>query len=253
VKVQKIELRKNSIFLKHQKNLGRKKKKTKKEARTQKKKMTHYKICCLGDGGVGKTALTIQLCSNHFVEEYDVCFFGDFFFQLHIFEKTTNFFVCLLQPTIEDSYRKQVVIDDESCLLEILDTAGQEEFTALRDQWIRDCEGFVIIYSITSRSSFEQVSTFKEQVMRVKDVDSLPMMLVGNKCDLEHKREVSTQEGQDLARAFGAQFKEASAKTRVNVEEAFYDLVRSIRQFQGTKKPGGPGAAKKKKGGCSLL
>jgi small GTP-binding protein len=59
---------------------------------------THYKICVLGDGGVGKTALTIQLCSNHFVEEYD--------------------------PTIEDSYRKQVVIDDESCLLEILDTAG---------------------------------------------------------------------------------------------------------------------------------
>ena len=63
---------------------------------------THYKICVLGDGGVGKTALTIQLCSNHFVEEYD--------------------------PTIEDSYRKQVVIDNESCLLEILDTAGQEGF-----------------------------------------------------------------------------------------------------------------------------
>mmetsp|Transcript_18897 Transcript_18897/g.48058 ORF Transcript_18897/g.48058 Transcript_18897/m.48058 type:complete len:192 (-) Transcript_18897:61-636(-) len=171
---------------------------------------THYKICVLGDGGVGKTALTIQLCSNHFVEEYD--------------------------PTIEDSYRKQVVIDEESCLLEILDTAGQEEFTALRDQWIRDCEGFVIIYSIISRSSFEQVSTFKEQVMRVKDADRLPIMLVGNKCDLEEKREVSTQEGVDLAKAFGAQFKEASAKTRVNVEEAFYDLVRMIRQFDPTRR-----------------
>ena len=61
---------------------------------------THYKVCVLGDGGVGKTALTIQLCSNHFVEEYD--------------------------PTIEDSYRKQVVIDNKPCLLEILDTAGQE-------------------------------------------------------------------------------------------------------------------------------
>jgi len=179
----------------------------------------NYKICVLGDGGVGKTALTIQLCSNHFVEEYD--------------------------PTIEDSYRKQVVIDDESCLLEILDTAGQEEFTALRDQWIRDCEGFVLIYSITTRTSFEQVSVFKDQVLRVKDVEKIPLMLVGNKCDLEDKREVSTQEGQDLARAFGASFKETSAKTRVNVEEAFYDLVRKIRASRGNKEV--------KKGFCNLL
>ena len=178
----------------------------------------------MGDGGAGKTASTIQFVANHFVEMYD--------------------------PTIEDSYRKQVVIDDESCLLEILDTAGQEEFTALRDQWIRDCEGFVLIYSITSRPSFEQVSVFKDQVLRVKDKDKIPMMLVGNKCDLEEKREVSTAEGQDLSRAFGASFKEASAKTRVNVEEAFYDLVRKIRSHrQGTSgKPGG-----KKSGGCSVL
>jgi len=167
----------------------------------------NYKICCLGDGGVGKTALTIQLCSNHFVEEYD--------------------------PTIEDSYRKQVVIDGQSCLLEILDTAGQEEFTALRDQWIRDCEGFVIIYSIISRISFEQVSVFKEQVMRVKDAEKLPIMLVGNKCDLEDRREVETHEGEHLAKVIGCQFKEASAKTRENVEESFYDLVREIRKIPG--------------------
>merc|ERR1711974_63821 len=186
--------------------------------------MQSIKICVLGDGGVGKTALTIQLCSNHFVEEYD--------------------------PTIEDSYRKQVVIDDESCLLEILDTAGPEEFTALRDQWIRDCEGFVLIYSITSRPSFEQISVFKDQVLRVKDKDRIPMMLVGNKCDLEEKREVSTQEGQDLARAFGASFKEASAKTRVNVEEAFYDLVRKIRSHRQGSNPGKQG---KKNGACTVL
>ena len=145
------------------------------------------------------------------------------------------------------------MIDDESCLLEILDTAGQEEFTALRDQWIRDCEGFVIIFSITSRSSFEQVSTFKEQVMRVKDADRLPMMLVGNKCDLEEKREVSTQEGQDLGKQFGAQFKETSAKTRVNVEEAFYDLVRMIRQFDPSRQDSGKAGAAKRRGMCTVL
>merc|ERR1711974_220128 len=166
--------------------------------------MQSIKIVVLGDGGVGKTALTIQLCSNHFVEEYD--------------------------PTIEDSYRKQVVIDDETCLLEILDTAGQEEFTALRDQWIRECEGFIIVYSITSTHSFHQVKTFKQQVTRVKDEDNLPMMLVGNKCDLEEEREVPTEEGVALAEKLGCQFKEASAKTRKNVEESFYDLVRASRK-----------------------
>lgn len=191
--------------------------------------MASYRICCLGDGGVGKTALTIQLCSNHFVEEYD--------------------------PTIEDSYRKQAHIDGQSCLLEILDTAGQEEFTALRDQWIRECEGFVIIYSITAKTSFEQVSVFKEQVMRVKDSDKLPIMLVGNKCDLEDKREVETHEGEALAKTIGCQFKEASAKTRINVEETFYDLVREIRRGGANKVPPGgkPKDAPKKKAGCSLL
>lgn len=166
---------------------------------------SHYKICVLGDGGVGKTALTIQLCSNHFVEEYD--------------------------PTIEDSYRKQAIIDNESCLLEILDTAGQEEFTALRDQWIRDCEGFYIIYSIISRSSFEQILKFKEQIVRVKDEYKSPVMLIGNKCDLEDKREVSEYEGYNLSEKFGFKFKETSAKNRINVEESFYDLVRLIRFF----------------------
>ncbi|KAI7384656.1 hypothetical protein KC336_g18149, partial [Hortaea werneckii] len=106
-------------------------------------KMTLYKLVVLGDGGVGKTALTIQLCLNHFVETYD--------------------------PTIEDSYRKQVQIDGQSCMLEVLDTAGQEEYTALRDQWIRDGEGFVLVYSISSRSSFSRIQKFHHQIQRVKD------------------------------------------------------------------------------------
>jgi GTPase KRas len=133
------------------------------------------------------------------------------------------------------------VIDDQTCLLEILDTAGQEEFTALRDQWIRECEGFVIVYSITSSHSFHQVKAFKQQVNRVKDADDLPIMLVGNKCDLEEEREVLKSQGVALAEKFGFQFKEASAKTRVNVEEAYYDLVRTIRGIKaGEIQPGKP-------------
>eukprot|EP00490_Sorites_sp_Unknown_P002761 CAMPEP_0114656540 /NCGR_PEP_ID=MMETSP0191-20121206/12498_1 /TAXON_ID=126664 /ORGANISM="Sorites sp." /LENGTH=98 /DNA_ID=CAMNT_0001873961 /DNA_START=92 /DNA_END=384 /DNA_ORIENTATION=+ len=84
-----------------------------------------YKIVVLGGGGVGKSALTIRLVTDNFLDEYD--------------------------PTIEDSYRKQVMIDDKPALLDILDTAGQEEFSSMQDQWMREGKGFLLVYSITSR------------------------------------------------------------------------------------------------------
>ena len=151
-------------------------------------------------------------------------------------------------PTIEDSYRKQVVIDGQSCMLEVLDTAGQEEYTALRDQWIRDGEGFVLVYSISSRSSFTRITRFHNQIQRVKESSSsspsypgspissaspstpVPIMLVGNKSDRVTEREVSTQEGHALARELGCEFVEASAKNCINVEKAFYDVVRQLRR-----------------------
>lgn len=159
----------------------------------------------VGGGGVGKSALTIQLIQSHFVDEYD--------------------------PTIEDSYRKQCVVDDQVALLDVLDTAGQEEYSAMREQYMRTGEGFLLVYSITSRSSFEEIVTFHQQILRVKDRDQFPMVLVGNKCDLEHERQVSVEEGQALAKQFNCHFIESSAKQRINVEDGFYQLVREIRQF----------------------
>ncbi|PWI75360.1 hypothetical protein PCL_06018 [Purpureocillium lilacinum] len=196
-------------------------------------RMVLYKLVVLGDGGVGKTALTIQLCLQHFVETYD--------------------------PTIEDSYRKQVVIDGQPCMLEVLDTAGQEEYTALRDQWIRDGEGFVLVYSISSRSSFTRIKRFHHQIQRVKESCAsspsypgspisaaspqlpVPIMLVGNKSDRVTEREVSTQEGHALARELGCEFVEASAKNCINVEKAFYDVVRILRRQrqQASRPPAG--------------
>ncbi|EPQ61889.1 GTP-binding protein [Blumeria graminis f. sp. tritici 96224] len=195
-------------------------------------KMVLYKLVVLGDGGVGKTALTIQLTLQHFVETI-------------VNERWSQY-----DPTIEDSYRKQVVIDGQSCMLEVLDTAGQEEYTALRDQWIRDGEGFVLVYSISSRSSFTRINRFHNQIQRVKESSSsssspsylgsplstmnadmpVPIMLVGNKSDRVTEREVSTQEGYALARELGCEFVEASAKNCINVEKAFYDVVRQLRR-----------------------
>jgi GTPase KRas protein len=175
--------------------------------------LREYKLVVVGGGGVGKSALTIQLIQSHFVDEYD--------------------------PTIEDSYRKQCVIDDEVALLDVLDTAGQEEYSAMREQYMRTGEGFLLVYSITSRSSFEEISTFQQQILRVKDRDSYPIIVVANKADLEHERQVSSQEGRALAASFGCKFIETSAKNRTNVDEAFYGLVREIRRFNKAASPSG--------------
>lgn len=106
-----------------------------------------------------------------------------------------------------DSYRKQCVIDDEVALLDVLDTAGQEEYSAMREQYMRTGEGFLLVYSMTSRQSFEEIVTFQQQILRVKDKDYFPIIVVGNKCDLESERQVST-EGKPLvppAALFGAE------------------------------------------------
>jgi GTPase KRas protein len=147
---------------------------------------------------------------------------------------------------IED-YRIRVVIDGQPRMLEVLDTAWQEEYTWLRDQWIQDGEGFLLVYSISSRSSFTRIQKFHHQIQKVKEASvsepnslaspllglpavPVPICLVGNKSDRVTEREVSTQEGYALAREFGCEFVESSAKETVNIEKAFYDVVRLLRR-----------------------
>ena len=133
---------------------------------------------------MGKSCLTIQLIQSHFVDEYDPTIEGTLTgLSLHI---------TVLTHTI-DSYRKQCVIDDEVALLDVLDTAGQEEYSAMREQYMRTGEGFLLVYSITSRQSFEEILTFQQQILRVKDRDYFPIIIVGNKCDLDMERQVSRQ------------------------------------------------------------
>uniref|UniRef100_A0A6B2LL87 Uncharacterized protein n=1 Tax=Arcella intermedia TaxID=1963864 RepID=A0A6B2LL87_9EUKA len=119
-------------------------------------------------------------------------------------------------------------VDGYSCLLDILDTAGYEDYSALRDKYTRISHGFLLIYSVTSRQSFEQVSAFRDQILRVRDKDHFPMILCGNKCDLK-EREVSKEEGDSLAKSWGIPFYETSALANIEVVESFHGLVRELR------------------------
>ena len=186
-----------------------------------------YRLIVLGGEGVGKSSLTFQFIQNRFIDDYD--------------------------PTIEDSFRKSVIIDNEACLLEILDTSSQEEFSSMRGQYIRNGDGFICVYSITSRSSFDEMNYFKEEIRRTKEGDSVPMIIAGNKCDLETERQVIKTEGEELAKYFNCIFRETSAKSAVNVEVTFYDVVREIRKNKQAMNKDVPDKDGGKKGGCSLL
>ena len=164
--------------------------------------MREFKVVVLGSGGVGKSALTVQFVSGHFMEKYD--------------------------PTIEDFYRKEIEVDGSLCLLEILDTAGTEQFASMRDLYIQNGQGFLVVYSLTNHQTFQDIKSMQEQIFRVKGTDRVPIMLVGNKVDLEHQREVSTAEGMALAQMWGGPFLETSAKSKTNVNQVFTEIVREM-------------------------
>ncbi|KAJ2898303.1 uncharacterized protein MKZ38_004028 [Zalerion maritima] len=188
--------------------------------------LREYKLVVVGGGGVGKSCLTIQLIQSHFVDEYDPTIEG----------KSPSHAV---GSWLHVAYQKSVLAWLEDPQLTLPRPApqtptastGQEEYSAMREQYMRTGEGFLLVYSITSRQSFEEITTFQQQILRVKDKDYFPMVVVGNKCDLESEREVTRQEGEALAKSFGCKFIETSAKSRINVDQAFYNIVREIRRY----------------------
>lgn len=183
-----------------------------------------HKVIMVGSGGVGKSALTLQFMYDEFVEDYE--------------------------PTKADSYRKKVVLDGEEVQIDILDTAGQEDYAAIRDNYFRSGEGFLLVFSITEHESFTATAEFREQILRVKaEEDKIPLLLVGNKSDLEERRQVSVDEARGKADEWGVQYVETSAKTRANVDKVFFDLMRDVRgkKMSENKDKNGKGKNKKNK------
>ena len=130
---------------------------------------------------------------------------------------------------------QEIEVDNMPCVLEILDTAGTEQFASMRDLYIKNGQGFVVVYSVTNHQTFLDIKTMRDQIVRVKGSERVPVLLVGNKVDLESQREVPTVEGMALAQIWGCPFVESSAKNKRNVNEVFAETVREMNMKQDTK------------------
>eukprot|EP00041_Stephanoeca_diplocostata_P009907 m.156643 g.156643 ORF g.156643 m.156643 type:complete len:182 (-) comp17944_c0_seq3:499-1044(-) len=176
--------------------------------------MKEYNICLLGSGSVGKSALAIQFVDNRFVESYD--------------------------PTVEDCYRKECSVGGLPVMLGIIDTAGTEQFTSMVEMYIRNCQGFVLVYDVTKKTSFDGLDAIKDMVWATKKVTNKksapPMIVVANKTDQKDNREVLVGQALQKTKGWGASFIETSAKDRVNIDELFDNI---LNQLAGTGKGGG--------------
>jgi GTPase KRas protein len=123
---------------------------------------------------------------------------------------------------------KQCLIDNQIAQLEILDSAGQEEFKPMREQYIRTGEGFLLVFSLTDRHSLEECCKLHRDILRIKDSDHVPMLLVGNKFDIR-QMDLDIQ-ARNVAIAMRIPYFETSARTRYNIDEVFVELVRLIRK-----------------------
>jgi len=175
--------------------------------------MSSLKIIVMGVGGVGKSAITNRFVIGKWVEKYD--------------------------PTVEESYQTTVDVDGKALQLEILDTAGQDEYTPLRETFMHTGDGFLLVYSITDDQTLEELKEIRQQILRVHRDKKVPMVVVGNKVDMQKDRAVSKEEGKALADEFGAAFSEVSAKTDKGLKEAFLTLARRI--LAKNPKAGGAG------------
>ena len=105
---------------------------------------------------------------------------------------------------------------------------------ALRHQWIREGEAFLLVYSCTSLVSLDEIQRFKKDIDQVKESNNTPIIIVANKCDKIADAQVSKEQGLNLAKQLNCPFIETSAKTGLNVEKAFFDVVRDLRKLEAS-------------------
>jgi len=164
-----------------------------------------------GSFAVGKTCVVVQFVKQEFLEDHD--------------------------PTLEDFYETSKKIGDKVVDFTIYDTSGNEQYTSLAEEHMQTVEGFLLIYSVTDVDSFRNLETLHRKVSLAKrSKKNIPIVLVGNKCDLDNERKISTEQGKQLAEQLNCAFIETSAKTRHNISEAFELLVSEVRKCRDPSK-----------------
>ncbi|CAI4230881.1 unnamed protein product [Auanema sp. JU1783] len=189
-----------------------------------------YRVAVFGAGGVGKSSIVQRFVKGTFSESYI--------------------------PTIEDTYRQVISCNQKNvCTLQITDTTGSHQFPAMQRLSISKGHAFMLIYSITSKQSLEELGPIILMLKEVKGaaIAEVPIILVGNKKDEEAKREVSTALGQKLAANWGTGFIETSAKNNDNITELFQQLLSMEKKRQLALTAEDPEGKNGKKKGCSLM
>ncbi|KAF5353192.1 hypothetical protein D9756_007876 [Leucocoprinus leucothites] len=154
------------------------------------------KIAVLGSRSVGKSSLVKQFIENHFVDAY--------------------------YPTIESTFAKSVKYKGVEYDCHIIDTAGQDEYSPINSQYAIGIHGYILVYSITSRNSFDMIQIVHDKIIDFCGVSDIPCVIVGSKCDLAPTgRQVDASDGEKLAQANKAAFVETSAKDNINVGKVF--------------------------------
>eukprot|EP01091_Cochliopodium_minus_P000818 TRINITY_DN10724_c0_g1_i1.p1 TRINITY_DN10724_c0_g1~~TRINITY_DN10724_c0_g1_i1.p1 ORF type:complete len:198 (-),score=36.76 TRINITY_DN10724_c0_g1_i1:107-700(-) len=162
-----------------------------------------FKILLIGDSGVGKSCLLLRYTEGSYTDSYISTIGVDF--------KT-----------------KLIEVNSKRIKLECWDTAGQERFQTITASYYRGAAGIILVYDITSRDSFTKLSLWKNEIDKYSGNKDLKIMVLGNKCDIENDRKVSTKEAEEFALSHGAKFLEVSAKQTINVEKAFTQLTQEI-------------------------
>lgn len=162
-----------------------------------------YLLYVMGSGGVGKSSLTIQLIQGRFSDQYD--------------------------PTIENSYTKLFEIDGDEVKLNILDTAGQEDFSSLREAYMRQGQGFLLVFSLLESKSFDAIDDFVKQIRETSDNKNVPIVVCGNKSDLDGWQ-ITKEELASYCNSIGVKYYITSAKLATGIQESFEELTREMRK-----------------------